>query len=165
MAYLLFNRFLIIINQIWQEGERLQKEEKISPEISLLIKKIEEVKKKTKPTKILNLQKVITPKSKEKKIIPAINIQKSEEPRVVKIQVPKIETKDLTPPSTMPEISGTKIDIPKIKSENLTPTSWFPKEEKDKKEKEEKEQSTKVVIIKKDQRGQKDEGVVDLSQY
>lgn len=162
IAYILFNEFLTKINKLWIEGEEKQKEEKLSPEVSQLIKKIEEVKRKTKPTKILNLQKVIPLQKKESKVTPAINLQKPEETKVIKIQIPKIETTDLKPSDKNISIQEKElnIQIPKISSEGLT--SWQKKEQE---EKEEKEKSSNIVIIKKEKPQQKEEGAIDLSSY
>jgi hypothetical protein len=167
IAYTLFNFFLPKINNIWQEGESKEKSEKIEPEISELIKKIEEVKKKTKPTRMVNLQKLIPRKEKEEKVVnlqvdETSKLMDNQKPKVIKIQIPKIETEGLQPTKEqiIPQ-EEIKVQIPQVKTEGLTSTSWSKKEEK---EEEKKENQTKIVIIKK-QKPAKDDEVIDLSSY
>lgn len=163
IAYILFNRFLTKINQLWIEGESKQKEKETSPEVAQLIKKIEEVKKKTKPTKIINLQKVILPKEKKSEFTPAINLQKPEETKLIKIQIPKIETEDIKPKNEKLPSQDTNlnIQIPKISSEGLT--FW---QKKDQEVKEGEKESSNIIIIKKEKPQQKNEGeAIDLSSY
>lgn len=163
IAYILFNRFLTKINQLWIEGESKQKEKEISPELRYLIEKIEEIKKKTKPTKIINLQKVILPKEKKSEVAPAINLQKPEETKLIKIQIPKIKTEDIKPKDEKLPSQDTNlnIQIPKISSEGLT--SW---QKKDQNAKEEEKESSNIIIIKKERPQQKnEESAIDLSSY
>ncbi|GIW66183.1 MAG: hypothetical protein KatS3mg095_0081 [Candidatus Parcubacteria bacterium] len=160
IAYTLFNKFIPQINNLWQQkrNQEIQK-----PEISNLIKRIKEVKLKTKPSKVLNLQKVIPPKKDSEKTIQAINIQQPEEVKTIKIQIPKIETEGLKITSDKVVDENLTISIPSTKTEGLEPITWQ-KEEKEKKEKREGDDS-KVVIIKKSKIPPQEEGAIDLSNY
>lgn len=162
LAYILFNRLIPKINNLWKKET---KTERIEPQISELIKKIKEVKEKTKkPTRILNLQKII-PLKKEKGQQETVNIKKTSEisqPKVIKIEVPTIKTENIKPTEEkLPTIEEVNINIPSTKTENLVSTTETEKQEEIKKD----ESQTAKVIIKR-QKPQKNEGdVIDLSSY
>ena len=175
LAYALFNHFLPKIDKLWQI-EKESKEVSLTPEIGELIKKIKEVKEKTRPTKVINLQKIV-PSKKENKKEPTVDIAKLvsqdnknySEPKLIKIQIPQIKTEELSPTDDKlpPPSDQVNITIPSIKTDELTKTFWSQNKEKnEKKEDKKKEDESKVkVIIKRQKSSKTEDSVIDLSSY
>lgn len=174
LAYQIFNSLLPKINKLWQEGIKLEEQLFINPEQEKLIKKIEEIKQKTKPTKILNLQKIIPPKKEEAKIKTVINLAQEQKPNkeIIKVQIPQISTESLETKKNEILTDKIEINIPKVSSEGLKTQSWSEKDQEKletslpKEKNEDSQVKTNVVIIKKSPENKKnEEGIIDLSNY
>jgi hypothetical protein len=134
LAFHIKNKFLPLVNSVWQISQkREEKVIKTAPkEIADIIQKIKE---KPSPTKVLNLQKVIPPKTEE--------IKKLEEKKESAIDLSKVQP--------------IKTEIPKKVIDINQTISWEPPKPKE-------TGSASVVIIKKhEDKKQKEEGVIDLS--
>jgi hypothetical protein len=137
LAFHIKNKFLPLVNSVWQISQkREEREEKViktaPKEIADIIQKIKE---RPSPTKVLNLQKVIPPKTEE--------IKKIEEKKESAIDLSKVQP--------------IKTEIPKKVIDINQTISWKPPKPKE-------TGSASVIIIKKhEDKKQKEEGVIDLS--
>jgi hypothetical protein len=126
-----------LVDSVWQISQkREEREEKViktaPKEIADIIQKIKE---RPSPTKVLNLQKVIPPKTEE--------IKKIEEKKESAIDLSRVQP--------------IKTEIPKKVIDINQTISWKPPKPKE-------TGSASVVIIKKhEDKKQKEEGVIDLS--
>jgi len=137
LAFHIKNKFFPLVNSVWQTVQkREEKEEKFIKSVpSELVDIIQKIKEKPSPTKVLNLQKVIPPKSEE----------------IRKIEEKKESAIDLS------DIQPIKTEIPKKVVDINQTISWQPP-----KPKEEKQPGI-VIIKKQEEKKQKEEGVIDLS--
>jgi len=184
MAYYIYPKLVLKIKDIWEAPPKEEKKPEISYEdeyLKNLIKKIKETQTKYKPSRILNLQKVIPPKQKEEKVqsLDLKNIEikkeadKEKEDKLIRITLPSISEESLrVKKEEMPvelekkeEEEKINIQIPLTKAEGLKTRAEIPKtEEQIKKEEEIKvktEKEGKVVILKEQRK--EEEGVIDLS--
>jgi len=174
MAYYIYPKLVLKVKDIWESPQKEERRVKINAEdeyLKNLIKRIKEIKTKSKPSRILNLQKVIPPKQEEQK--PAIDLKNIEvkkdvgeekEEKLIRITIPQISQESLkVEKEEMPielKEEGEKINlqIPSFKTEGLK-TEDNIKKETEIKAKAEKE--GKVVILKEQRK--KEEGAIDLS--
>ena len=137
LTYYIKNKFIPLVNFVWQETQKRKTKEEnvIKSAPKELVDIIQKIKERPSSTKVLNLQKVIPPRSEE----------------VSKIEEKKKSAVDLS------QIQPIKTEMPKKVVDINQTISWEPPKPK-------KESSAGVVIIKKQQeKKQKEEGVIDLS--
>jgi len=137
LAYHIKNKFFPLVNSVWQTSQKREEKEKqaIKTAPKEIVDIIQKIKERPKSTKILNLQKVIPPKSEE----------------IKKIEEKKESAIDLS------TIQPIKTEIPKKVVDINQTISWQPPKPKEEK------QADIVIIKKQEERKQKEEGVIDLS--